>query len=128
MRTWWAYIYPTIVGRFKPTDSNSDSESLSVNVKAIEVSNLSALNISGTKAIFEFIIENKLSTNLTNVSWIFDTKNSYVINSTITTTMQPTEQMFVYIQHNFTSTGTFNVNASAINGTLTDSRNLTITI
>ncbi len=22
MSAWWAYIYPTIVGRFKPTDSN----------------------------------------------------------------------------------------------------------
>ena len=24
MSAWWAYIYPTIVGRFKPTDSNVD--------------------------------------------------------------------------------------------------------
>lgn len=126
------YQYPT-GGEFNviasATDgTNSDSESLPVNVKAMEVSNLSVLNISGTKAIFEFIIGNRLSTNLTNVSWAFDTRNSNVINSTMTTILQPSEQMFVYIEYNFTTTGTFNVNASARNGSLSDYRNLTITV
>ncbi|MBI2651326.1 hypothetical protein HYX01_02550 [Candidatus Woesearchaeota archaeon] len=126
------YKYPTN-GEFNAVASatdgtNSDSESLPVNVKAIEVSNLSVLNISGTIGVFEFIIENKLATNLTNVSWIFDTKNSNVINSTLTTALQPSEQMFVYVDYNFTATGTFNVNASARNGTLIDSRNLTVAI
>ena len=36
--------------------------------------------------------------------------------------------MFIYIDYNFTTTGTFNVNATARNNTLIDSRNLTITI
>jgi len=69
-----------------------------------------------------------LQTNLTNVSWVFDTKNSNVINSTYPVTLQPSEEIFVYVQYNFTETGTFNVNATAINGSLSDSRNLTVII
>jgi len=45
-----------------------------------------------------------------------------------TTECKPNEEMFVYLDYNFTTTGTFNVNATARNGTLSDSRNLTITI
>ena len=106
----------------------SDSETITIDVPDIEVSNLTVLNESGNKRIFEFIIENELSTNLTNVSWIFDTRNYNIINSTSTVILQPNEEMFVYIDYNFTTTGTFNVNATAINGTLTDSRNLTIDV
>ncbi len=120
-------------GDFMVTASANDgisqaSESIFIDIEDIELSNLSVLNESGTKKIFEFVIENKLSTNLTNVSWVFDTKNSNVINGTKTTTLQPNEEMFIYIDYNFTTTGTYNVNASARNGTLIDSRNLTVTI
>ncbi len=126
------YAYPT-TGDYtaiaSATDGTySDSESLAIEIEDIEVNNLSVVYANATERIFEVIIKNFLNTNLTNVSWIFDTKNSNVINSTITTTLQPNEEMFVYIDYNFTSTGTFNVNASAKNGTLIDSRNLTITI
>ncbi|MBI3026600.1 tandem-95 repeat protein, partial [Candidatus Woesearchaeota archaeon] len=126
------YAYPT-TGDYNAiasaTDGTySDSESIAIEIEDIEVSNLSVAYSNATERIFELIIKNFLNTNLTNVSWTFDTKNSNVINSTITTTLQPNEEMFVYLDYNFTSTGTFNVNASARNGTLIDSRNLTITI
>jgi hypothetical protein len=105
-----------------------DSESITIDIPDIEVSNLTVLNESETKRIFEFVIENMLSTNLTNVSWVFDTKNSNVINSISTVILQPNEKMFVYLGYNFTTNGIFNVNATAKNGTLIDSKNLTITI
>ena len=101
---------------------------MALDVRHIQAYNLSILNESETKRIFEFVINNALNNNLTNVSWTFDTKNGDVINSTSNAILQPSEQIFVYIDYNFTSTGTFNVNASAINGTLIDYRNLTITI
>lgn len=126
------YQYPT-TGDYtaiaSATDGTySDSESIAIEIEDIEVSNLSVVYSNATERIFEVIIKNFLNTNLTNVSWVFDTKNSNVINSTITTTLQPNEEMFVYIDYNFTATGTFNVNASAKNGTLIDSRNLTLII
>jgi len=106
----------------------SDSESITIDIPDIEVNSLSVLNITGTVGTFEFIIENTLQTNLTNGSWVFDTKNINIINSTYTTTLQPSEEIFVYLQYNFSETGTFNVNATAINGSLSDSRNLTVII
>ena len=106
----------------------SDSKTLNLDIKHLEAFNLSVVNESGSKRIFEFIIKNNLATNLTGVNWTFDTKNSNVINSTITSTLQPSEQIFVYIDYNFTTAGTYNANATAINGSLRDSKNLTITI
>ena len=101
---------------------------MTLDIKHIEAYNLSVVNESGSKRIFEFIIKNNLNTNLTNVNWTFDTKNSNVINNTISSIIQPSEQMFVYIDYNFTTAGTYNVNATAINGSLRDYRNLTIVI
>ena len=120
-------------GTFSPVASvtnqtYSDSKSLTLDIKHIQAYNLTVANESGSKRIFEFIIKNSLNTNLTNTNWTFDTKNSNVINATSNSILQPNEQMFIYIDYNFTATGTFNVNATARNGTLSDSRNLTITI
>ena len=106
----------------------SDTKTFTLNVKHIEAYNLSLLNQSVNGSIFEFVIKNNLNNNLTNVSWNLDTKNSNVINSTINATLQPSEQIFTYIDYNFTAAGTYNVNATARNGTLSDSRNLTVTI
>ncbi|MDP3766288.1 MAG: hypothetical protein Q8R04_07285, partial [Nanoarchaeota archaeon] len=120
-------------GTFNPTISvtngtNSDSKSIIIDVKHIESSNLSVVNESGSKMIFELIIINFLSNNLTGINWTFDTKNSNIINSTINTTLQSSEQIFVYIDYNFTTAGTYNVNATARNGSLSDSRNLTLMV
>jgi len=108
--------------------THTDSESIAIDVEDIEAYNLSVLNESGSKRIFELAIKNSLNINLTNVSWAFDTKNNNVINSTITTALQPNEEMFIYIDYNFTANGIFNVNATARNGTLIDSRNMTIVV
>lgn len=106
----------------------TDSKSLILNIKHIQAYNLTIVNESGSKRIFEFIMKNSLNSNLTDVNWSLDTKNSNVINGTILTALQPTEQIYVYIDYNFTTTGTFNTNATARNGTLIDYRNLTITV
>ncbi len=106
----------------------SDTKTIAINVKHIEAYNLSVLNESETKRIFEFIIRNSLSTNLTGVNWTLDTKNSYVINSTSSILLQPSEELFIYLDYNFSTTGAFNINATARNGSLSDSKNLTINI
>ena len=109
-----------------------DSEIIFVNVPSllvgIDVYNLNVLNSTGTKRIFEFNVNTTLNTNLTNVSWTFDTKNSNIINNTIISLIQPNKPLFVYLDYNFTTTGAFNVNATARNNTVSDSENLTIVI
>lgn len=123
----------TATGEFTATasatnKSHSDSESITIDIPDIELSNLSIFDENLTKRIFEITIENTLPINLTSVNWTFDTKNSTIINSTSNIILQPNEKIFAYIGYNFTGIGTFNVNATARNGTLTDSKNLTITI
>jgi len=126
-----AYTYSSS-GTFNPSvtvtsASLTDTESITIDVPGLEITGLSVLNESGTKRIFEFIIENTLLTNLTNVNWTFDTKNNTIINATSTVILQPNEELFVYLDYNFTGIGTFNVNATAKNGSLIDSRNLSVT-
>ena len=106
----------------------SDSESIQIDIYDLEMANVSVLNISSTSAVFELALENFLQSNLTNVSWAFDTKDGSVINSTSILILQPEEAAFVYVSHNFSTTGSYNVNATAINGTLTDSRNLSVIV
>ena len=108
--------------------TSSDTKTITLNVLHIQAYNLSLLNQSTNGSIFEFIIKNNLNTNLTNVTWNFDTKNGNIINSTINITLQPNEIIFNYINYNFTSAGAYNVNSTARNGTLSDSRNLTVIV
>jgi len=120
-------------GMFNPIASvtngiSSDSKSITFEISHILANSLAAANESGNERIFEFMINNTLNTNLTDVSWVLNTKDSNVINSTSNAVLQPSEQIFVYIGYNFTSAGIYNVNATARNGTLIDSRNLTITL
>ena len=104
------------------------TKTVNVTVEDLDLKNLSVFDGNLTKRIFELVLENTLALNLTNVNWTFDTKNNTIINSTSSVILQPNEKMFVYIDYNFTGAGAFNVNATARNGTLTDSRNLTVTI
>ena len=108
--------------------SNSASKTMALDIKHIQAYNLSLVNQSVNGSIFEFVIKNNLNYNLTNVNWTFDTKNGDIINSTNVSFLQPGELMFVYIKYNFTSSGAYNVNGTAKNDTLTDSRNLTMII
>src|SRR3989344_2184366 len=95
------------------SSSHSSSKAASVTLQYININNLGVLNESGNKRIFSFDIENGLSTNLTEVNWTFNTKNSNVINATSNVILQPNEKLFVYVDYNYTSAGTFNTNTSA---------------
>ncbi len=120
-------------GTFNPVayvanSTYSDSKSITLDIKHIEVYNLSIVNESESKRMFELVIKNNLNNNLTAINWTFDTKNGNVINSTMNSLLQSNELMYVYIDYNFTSAGTFNTNATARNGSLSNSRNLTISV
>lgn len=106
----------------------SDNEMIIVEIPSLAVQSLLLLNKSGTATIVEGTIKNGLSLNLTNVSWSYDTKNNNILNSTSGVILTSNESIFTYIGYNFTSSGIFNVNATARNGTLMDSYNLSIII
>lgn len=108
-----------------PTSSASDT--ITTSVKPIQINQLSMLHNTGTQSTFEFIISNDMNITLNNINWTLDTGES-LITAEQFTLLQPQEQTSVFIRHNYTSPGIYSVNATAINASLQDSQNITITI
>ncbi len=99
-----------------------------VTISPIEVANLSVLNSTSRKRIFGFDIMNLLSNNLSNASWAFDTKNNDVINSSSNFSLLPYERVLIFVEHNFTSSGVFNVNSTVRNSSFVDWQNLSVNV
>ena len=124
----------TQTGDFTPiasasSDSNQDSETLpAIDIPDIEASNLSLIYNDSTYRVFFFTITNMLSSPLTNVNWTFDTKNNNVITANQSFSLNSSKEAFIFIEYNYSSTGTYTVNATAINGSLKDSTYYEFTI
>ncbi|MBR9699827.1 hypothetical protein GOV09_05195 [Candidatus Woesearchaeota archaeon] len=104
-----------------------DTWILPIELLDIQASDLQLLNLTDRETIFEFYITNTLTINLSNVSWTIDTSDGLINSSTIFA-LGPNETAFVYAKHNFSTGGTFGINATAFNGTLSDSTNITIMV
>jgi hypothetical protein len=108
--------------------SLQDQETITVDIRGIKLQSFLVLNESNRTRTFEMVVENALPINLTGVNWTLDTKNNNILNSTPTIILEPSEDAFVYVEYNFTASGTFSVNATAKNGTLEDSQALSIQV
>ncbi|MBW2990417.1 hypothetical protein KY348_01795 [Candidatus Woesearchaeota archaeon] len=107
---------------------HSIEDSLSVSVNELAVSGLQKLYSSSTLAVFEFIVENLFSINKT-FSWSFDTNDTAgTIWSDDTITLTSDENITVFFEHNFSSTGTYEVSARANTSSATYSESLNTTI
>jgi len=106
--------------------SNPESKDIDVDIEDIEVENISIL--SQNISVFEIPIKDYLTSNLSKVSWSFDCDDDSTINSTINSTLEPNETIFVFIEYEYSSAGNYYPTATAVNGTLTDSRLGNITI
>ncbi|MEA2036035.1 MAG: hypothetical protein U9O94_00895 [Nanoarchaeota archaeon] len=124
----------TQTGDFTPTASatdgtNQDSETLpTMDIPDIEASNLTLLYNDSTYRIFSFTITNMLTTQLTSVNWTFDTDDSNVISVNQLFSLNESKESFIFVEYNYSSAGTYNVNATAINGSLIDSTTYEFTI
>ena len=97
----------------------NNSQSILINIKSIRVDNLTVLSDINTLKIFGFLIANDWNTNLTSVNWTMNTGLTNITANQLTN-LVPSENLFVYVQYNYTSAGNFNVNATGINGTTLD--------
>ena len=97
-------------------------------VTYLNVSEFKILNSSFTKRIFGFNITNLYTRNHTGVLWNLTFGNNASLNGTLVITLIPDETAFVLTEYNYTSSGTFIANASAKNGTLLSSQNITISV
>ena len=93
----------------------------------INVNNLSLLYDNSTLKTFEFRVNNTGNSTLSSINWTLNTSLDLIVANTLIS-LQPNKELVVFANYNYTQTGTFNVNATAKNGSLMDSENLTITI
>lgn len=103
------------------------SKSINTEVEYLGVSNFSVINSSGSERTFEAFVKNYMAVSMTNVSWSLNTGNG-IVSSTSPITLQPQESSFVFVQYNYTATGTFAVNLTAVNGSWNDLEALNVTI
>lgn len=97
-------------------------------ISYLNISNFEVLNSSYSKRIFGFNIKNPYFSNLTGIFWNMTMGDGNSINGTQSIYLIPNEEIFILTEHNYTSNGTFQVNATARNGTLIDSRNISVTV
>jgi hypothetical protein len=108
--------------------ASSYSKTINSSVTFIDVSDLAALNISGTKVLYEFIITNQMDTNLTNVTWTLNLGDNNSIDSSELIALFPNNNVFVYVDYTYSSSGSYEVNATAYNNTIQDSEIIEVNI
>ena len=106
----------------------SNFSNMSIEVGPLLVKGLAELNSSYSKKIFEFKVKNLLYSNLTSIYWDMMMGDGNSINSSQPISLIPDEEIFIFAEYNYTSNGTFQVNATARNGTLIDSRNISVSV
>jgi len=89
--------------------------------------NFSLLNTSSLNSVFEFRLFDNLS-KVSTLPWIFDTDDSISFNSTEGFSLDSSEDIFVIIEHNYSSAGDYNVTTNVSVGFAIDSETIEVSI
>ena len=108
-------------------EGSTDTEFLQVNINAIQVTSLAELYQGSTLRNFRFVIENNAGTDLSSLNWTLHTGDE-LITAQQFTQLQSQEDIFIFTQHNYTSSGEKTVNATGINATISHSQNISVNI
>ncbi|MBI2546703.1 hypothetical protein HYV81_06005 [Candidatus Woesearchaeota archaeon] len=104
------------------------SKTLTTLLKELVVIGLKVLNATSTRIQFEFLINNSLNATVNAINWTLNTGLTNV-SSTTNITLQSNETVYVITDYNYTSSGTYAVNATARkNESSEDSQNISITV
>ena len=93
----------------------------------LSVCGLKLLNNTGLNVIFEFTITNNLNSTLNNINWTLNT-GATNITSNINFNLTSKEDIFVYAEHVYNQSGSYNVTAIANANGLLDNQTTSITI
>ena len=95
-------------------ESNNIVQNTPPTIVSLAIESITIMYSNSTLKIFEFVILNDGDTSVTDVQWWFDTNDSNIINSTSNiSSLAVNERAFVYIQYNFSTTGSYNVKTNA---------------
>ena len=92
-------------------ENSSDSQTISVNVVPATIATYTLLSLTRTEAVFEFKESDVWNSSLTNVSWRLDTGESNITSDNFN--LSPGENVFVFVYHNYSSTGNYSTKVAA---------------
>ncbi len=110
---------------FNTNSSNSDQFCIDHD---LSVCGLKTLDVNLSKVIFEFIVSNSLNATLTNINWTMNMGDGNTINSTLPFNLTSSEDIFDYIEYQYSTNGNYSVSvtANALNQIDIQSINITI--
>jgi hypothetical protein len=94
----------------------------------VYVESISKLYNSSFYTIVNFVIKNSWVEQLSNINWSISLGDSNTTISTIPITIGAQNKAHVFIEHNYSSHGTYNLSVNVSYAGSTDNKNLTITI
>ncbi|HLC72535.1 MAG TPA: right-handed parallel beta-helix repeat-containing protein [Candidatus Nanoarchaeia archaeon] len=109
---------------FNTIETNTNTFCVDTN---ISICGLKLLNVNQTTALFEFIVTNTLNTTQEDINWTFDVQEAN-ITSTYNFNLTGGEDIFVYIEYTYSSTGNYQITATSSNVNFTDSQSINLTI
>ncbi len=93
----------------------------------LNITELKVVYQNNTERVFKIGLNNTLNTAIGNITWEFNTGES-VVASQYLFDLEPKEEIFIFVYHNYTLSGIYNLSFKAQNGFFieTDSKNITI--
>jgi len=93
----------------------------------LQIRNFSIVYQNNTERIFKIILNNTFSQTISNISWEFNSGES-IQNSVYNLSLQPAEESWFFIYHNYSSAGNYNVSFKAQQGIFRESESINVII
>src|SRR3989338_3800630 len=90
-----------------------DTENLLVVVSDIIITNFSYLSLDQAVFIFEFVVNNTGASALTNVNWVINLDDGTIVESSFPFNLSSKGNIHIYVNHNYTIVGSYDVTANA---------------
>ncbi|PJC45019.1 hypothetical protein CO038_00655 [Candidatus Pacearchaeota archaeon CG_4_9_14_0_2_um_filter_39_13] len=108
--------------------ANRDStETRTIFIDNLDLNALEEVYSSGTERVFRFLINNTLGSSISGINWKVDTGED-TLGSETSMDLTSNEEGYVFIYHNYGSSGTYRIRATAESSSYIDMEDLIITI
>ncbi|MHA1691941.1 MAG: PKD domain-containing protein [Candidatus Heimdallarchaeaceae archaeon] len=95
----------------------------------LSINDFEKMSSNGTEAVFRFDVYNTFTdSSISDINWTLNSGDGNVIESNNPFSLSSLEEIFIYIYYNYSSTGTYNVTATAYNEEYSESETVGVTI
>jgi outer membrane lipoprotein-sorting protein len=93
----------------------------------LQIKNFSIVYQNNTERVFKIALNNTLNSTLNNVSWYINNGEN-LESSQYDLSLEGGEEIYVFLYHNYSTSGSYNLTASVSSDTFIDTKNFTINI